>query len=140
MQVDFYILEASSNAQSWFFACQLLEKIYANQQIAYIHTNSREEAERFDALLWTYREDSFLPHQLVQTSADFSSPIVIGYEETIFHGDILLNLSKSIPSFHHQFSQIIEIVFSEPVVQQLARERYKQYRDQGYKITTHKEK
>ena len=60
MKIDFYILETTSSQQSSFFACQLLEKLYGEQQAPiFVYTNTREEAQRFDALLWTYRDDSF---------------------------------------------------------------------------------
>jgi DNA polymerase-3 subunit chi len=51
-----------------------------------------------------------------------------------------MNLSRDIPAFYSQFKHVIEIVFPDPVVQQLARTRYKQYRDQGHEINTIKVK
>lgn len=139
MKVDFYILEATSGQKSLFYACQLLEKIYAEQKRVYINTSSKEEAERFDGLLWTYRDDSFLPHNLYNPTDDCPPPIQIGYGETpAAHQEVLLNLCKEIPRFYKQFTHVIEIVFSDPLVQQLARERFKQYRDQGCEINTYK--
>lgn len=139
MKIDFYVLEVTQAQKSLFFACQLLEKIHAENKRAYIHANSLEEAERLDGLLWTYREDSFIPHNIYQASDDAPPPIQIGYgEKPLHHQDILINLGKEIPEFYQQFNHVIEIVFTDPLVQQLARERYRLYRDNGYQITTHK--
>lgn len=138
MIIDFYILNAATYQQSLFFACQLLEKIYHEQQSAYVYLNSHEEAERFDNLLWTYRDNSFLPHYIHQTNDPSPPPIQIGYAGiSVLLQGILINLAENIPPFYPQFDRIIEIVFSEPQMQQLARERYKQYRDQGYEINVH---
>lgn len=135
MNIDFYILETASRQKAWFFACQLLEKLYLEQQkTVFVHTQSREEAESLDALLWTYRDDSFIPHTL---SGSSEAPIQIGYDDNhASNQSVLVNLNQGIPGFYSQFEHVIEIVFSDPVVQQLARERYKQYRDQGHNINT----
>lgn len=140
MKVDFYILDIESKQRSHLFACQLLEKAYREEKRVYVKVNSKEEAERFDALLWTYREDSFIPHQLYQAE-DPSPPLIqIGFDSAAPHSqqDLLINLCSDFSSFFQQFPQVIEIVFSDPTVQQLARERYKQYRDLGSDIQTHK--
>lgn len=138
MQVDFYILETGNAQQSLFYACQLIEKAYQDQQKVYIHANSKEEAERLDNLLWTYKEDSFLPHQIYQET-DFPPPIQIGTgNPPSDQQDLLINLNHLIPNFYTQFKRVIEIVFADPQVQQLARERFKQYRDQGCLMNTFK--
>jgi DNA polymerase III subunit chi len=143
MKIDFYILDQASGQKSLHFACRLLEKAYAENQRVYIQVNSKEEAERLDTFLWTYRDDSFLPHNLYdQATHSCPPPIQIGYNETpkdySNSNNILLNLSREIPGFFKQFERVIEIVFSDSRVQQLARERYRYYRDQGYEMNTHK--
>lgn len=139
VKIDFYVLETTGGQQSLFFACQLIEKIYAEHQQLYVHTNSREEAERLDALLWTYHDDSFLPHSLYQPDVISSAPIQIGYGEAPKEmTKVMLTLCSAIPAFYEQFTEVMEIVFPDPPVQQLARERYRQYRDQGHDVNTHK--
>jgi DNA polymerase-3 subunit chi len=140
MKIDFYILENADKQKSLIFACQLIEKIYTQHDI-YIHLQSKEAAEYFDNLLWCYREDSFLPHQIYDASDNNPPPIQIGYQANLpQHKATLINLHQEVPSFYQDFNRLIEIVFSEPTMQQLARERYKQYRDQGHELVTYKEK
>lgn len=137
MKVDFYVIEAASGQQSLLFACQMLEKMHEEQKRVYVHTRSREDAERLDALLWTYKDDSFLPHHIYDKAASFSPPIQIGSGEApASHPETMLNLCPEIPAFYQQFSHIIEIVFADPPVQQLARVRFKQYRDLGCEMNT----
>lgn len=139
MKIDFYILESATTAQkAWLYACQLIEKAHAEQKQVFVHTTSKEDATRIDDLLWTYKEDTFIPHNLYQAADDFPPPIQIGFGENPKQKDTLINLSREIPGFYQQFNHVIEIVFSDPLVQQLARERYKQYRDQGFEINTYK--
>lgn len=138
IKVEFYILEANQH-KSLHFSCQLLEKMYQEEKRTYVHFNSREEADRLDGLLWTYREDSFLPHQLYDEANDCPPLIQLGFSDTpISPGEVLLNLSEKFPIFYQRFNHVIEIVFTNPVVQQLARERYRQYREEGCEIITHK--
>lgn len=137
--IDFYILEEASNLKSQHFACRLLEDLHQHNEKIYIHTSTRDEAERLDTLLWTFKEDSFLPHNLYDPADEFPPAIQIGCKDAPKdHQHILLNLDRSVPSFYTQFQRVIEIVFSDPNVQQLARDRFKYYRDNGCNITTHK--
>lgn len=138
MNIAFHVLELSSGLPSLRYICGLIEKI-DKQQPVYIFVNSQDEAERLDTLLWTYRDDSFIPHQLLRTDDDMPPPIQIGHREppASLRGT-LINLRQEIPAFFKQFDPMIEIVFSDPVMQQLARERYRQYRDQGCDIQTYK--
>jgi DNA polymerase-3 subunit chi len=139
-KIDFHILEETSGLKSLHYACQLIEKTYQQQKRSiYIHVNSPEEADHFDTLLWTFRDDSFLPHDLHDPTHHASAPIEIGFNEAPSrHDNIMINLHNNIPRFYAQFNQVIEIVFSDASMQQLARARFKQYRDAGCEINTYK--
>lgn len=136
MNIDFYVLNEVSRPQGLHLVCRLIETCYLSQEKVFIHT-TKEEALLLDKLLWVYREDSFIPHQLYSTSADLSIPVLIGEGELpSFFSGVIVNLHQS--PISSLSSRVIEIVFSEATMQQLARERYKQYRALGYDITTHK--
>lgn len=138
MKIDFYVLDTESSKVAHHFACELVEKMYAERATSiFLHTNSEQEAEYFDALLWTYRDNSFLPHAIYTTTHDNMAPILIGYgEHPPCSKTVLLNIHQDIPPFFQSCEQVIEIVFSNPLVQQLARERYKKYRDLGIELNT----
>lgn len=138
MKIDFYVLEDTSYQQALIKACQLIETAYGNGQTVYIHVPSQEEAARLDTFLWTFRDDSFIPHQLHDKTDTNPPPVQIGHTDSPPIADILINLSKDAPTTYQKFPHLIEIVFSDPSVQQLARDRYRQYREQGCEITTHK--
>lgn len=55
----------------------LLEKTLERGWRAVVRCSGRAEAERLDELLWTYRDDSFLPHSLAGAADDARQPVLI---------------------------------------------------------------
>jgi DNA polymerase-3 subunit chi len=138
-RIDFYIIEETGANVRWRLACRLIEKAYKNRHRIYVNTQNENEANHLDELLWTYREDSFLPHSLYGDGPEPAPPIQIGYQVTPDkHRDILINLSQDVPVFYQQFLRVLEIVSTEPAVQNISREHYRQYRTDGFDIQTHK--
>lgn len=138
-KIDFYILSENATDAHFKLACRLVEKAYKNQHRIYIHTANQTDTHRMDELLWTYRDDSFLPHNIYGDGPDPAPPIQIGFAVTPDkHRDILINLSSTIPEFYTQFIRVLEVVENNPTIQERARENYKIYRAKNYSITTHK--
>src|SRR3990167_9897442 len=139
MKVDFYVMENMGRMQALRDLCLLLEAPYADGQRIYVHTAGKEEAEQLDKLLWTYRDDSFLAHQIKAAGEDNDAPIIIGINDTPTKTEgVLVNLTNQIPPFYQKFSRMIEVVFSDPAAQQAARERFRQYLEAGLELNTHK--
>ena len=55
----------------------LLEKTLERGWKAVVEVGSRARAEALDAALWTWRDDSFLPHGLVGGGDDAEQPVLI---------------------------------------------------------------
>lgn len=139
MKIDFYILEDASKQQALLFACQLIEKKYLENESIYTHFATDKEANQFDQLLWTFREDSFVPHQLTNDNRDGICTIEIGDQQPNPHlNNVMINLSNQLPTCHPQFQHLIEIISADANAQQLARDRYRQYRELGYELNTQK--
>ena len=138
-KIDFYILPEGEAQTRFNLACRLIEKAYKNRHRIYIHTENQADAHQLDEMLWTYREDSFLPHNLYGEGPEPAPPIQIGFDaHPEKHRDILINLSLQIPAFFQQFNRVLELVSNEANIQESARERFRNYRAQGIEITTHK--
>ncbi|MDG2289493.1 MAG: DNA polymerase III subunit chi [Woeseiaceae bacterium] len=136
-QVDFYVLDKFDEHSRYTFACKLAEKAWRLENTIHIHTMSQADAERLDELLWTFRDGSFVPHELV--SSGDPAPVSIGYDSnTIASRDLLINLCDEIPAFADTFPRIAELVTSEENCRQKSRERYAIYRDQGHTLEMHK--
>jgi DNA polymerase-3 subunit chi len=73
-EVLFYHLESQPLERA---LPQLLEKTLERGWRAVVETSSRERAQALDALLWTYRDDSFLPHGLAGGETDPDQPVLI---------------------------------------------------------------
>lgn len=138
-KIDFYILSEGTARTRFLLACRLIEKAYKNRHRVYIHTQNQADAHLLDEMLWTYRDDSFLPHNLYGEGPDPAPPIQIGFDLTPDkQRDILINLSSQVPPFFAQFNRVLEIVPNDAEAQAISRENYRTYRTQGYDITTHK--
>jgi DNA polymerase-3 subunit chi len=136
---DFYIIEESQVNARLRLTCRLIEKAYKNRHRIYVHTDSETTAHQLDEMLWTYREDSFLPHNLYGDGPEPAPPIQIGFAVTPEkQRDILINLSKDVPIFYTQFTRVLEIISNETEIQAAGREHYKQYRADGHPINIHK--
>jgi len=139
-RIDFYILNQAGQHSRQSFACRLAEKAYRLNHTVHIHTASRDDAERLDELLWTFRDGSFVPHHcLTKRVAGQESPVTIGCdEEQLEPRDLLINLCDEIPPFAEAFPRVAELVTSDNDCKQLSRKRFTAYRDQGHSLETHK--
>jgi DNA polymerase-3 subunit chi len=55
----------------------LVEKTLERGWRAVVECGSRERAEAIDGVLWTFRDDSFVPHGLAGESSDPDQPVLI---------------------------------------------------------------
>ena len=136
-QVDFYVLDRDGEHARNTLACKLAEKAWRMENTIHIHTMNQADAERLDELLWTFRDGSFVPHELI--GGDTNAPVTIGFGElTGEPRDLLITLCDEIPAFANTFPRVAELVTSDEDCRAKSRQRYAAYRDQGYKIETHK--
>jgi DNA polymerase-3 subunit chi len=137
-KIDFYILTENSRANRHQLVCRLVEKAYGNGHRICIYTESQGEASQIDELLWTYREQSFLPHALYNKADHALTPILIanGLQQTDEH-DVLINLAPTAPAFFSQFERLLEPVDNNPEQRDSSRQRYRYYRDCGYPLNSH---
>lgn len=137
-RVDFYLLSDTQPDALWRVACRLLEKAYLKGHRVFVACASKEDAEHLDELLWTFKDDSFIPHNLEGEGPEPPPPVHIGYQqEPARFNDILLNLTAEVPAFYSQFKRVIELVPAEEEQKVLSRLRYKTYKAKGCPIQTH---
>jgi DNA polymerase-3 subunit chi len=136
-RVDIYLLETDDSATRRITACRLIEKIYRQGLTVFAQVDNDEEAQRFDDLLWTFRQGSFVPHEPFRTGAQ-EAPVVIGSGSSVPGGqDVLINLSANLPEGYEIYPRIAEIVDQDPSIRSAGRLRYRQYQSQGMDIQTH---
>lgn len=137
-RIDFYIVDNEQQSSRALLACRLAEKAFSLKNQIYIYTTDELQANELDDLLWTYRAGSFVPHQLLGTQADSDCPVLIGHTDAPEGlNQVLINLNMAVPLFFSRFERVVEIVNQDETQRQLARERFKFYRDRGYDLHTH---
>lgn len=139
-QIDFYVLEVANTFEAQSnFACRLIDKAFAQGNNILIATENAQASQDIDALLWSFRPESFLPHAITGSEADANTPIVISHDENdVEHHDVLVNLRHSVPKQFSRFERLVEIVIQKQEVLDLSRKNFAFYKKRGYPINTHK--
>lgn len=140
-KVVFYLLEASNETHQqpahFALACLLATRSYRQKQKCLVHCQNQALAEQFDELLWQLPNDAFVPHNLSGEGPAGGAPVEICWQApSQMNRQVLINLSDTIPDFHHRFRHIIDFVPAQDDLKPQARERYKQYRAAGYQLET----
>jgi DNA polymerase-3 subunit chi len=139
-QVEFHILNEAGDIPRLRYACQLIEQAYKQGQRSHVYVADDDQAKRMDEMLWTFRDQAFIPHELLTTATPSHPRImaVIGtsLDAPIEFQTILINLRDAMPEQLGSFPRICEVVDADPQHKQLARDRYRLYRDQGCKLET----
>jgi DNA polymerase-3 subunit chi len=137
-QVDFYILQTTNPLERERLACKLAEKAWQQNYRVFIYAESSTHAQQLDNLLWTFRQDSFVPHEILIDSVQPTMPIYIGYGSQIAtEMTALINLTDTVPDLFFQYQRIAEIVENTETAKSLGRERYRFYRDKGLELKKH---
>lgn len=142
MQVDFYVLKSPAGTERQRTACRLAEKAWQRGHRVFIHTDSVEAAKHIDDMLWSYRQDSFVPHAMLRDRLEVEEserePVLVG-DGAVEPSDIdvLINLAEAVPSFAARSTRVAEIVAGDDSSRRSGRTRYRHYRDQGVEIQQH---
>lgn len=138
-RVDFYISPSHAAQARQQLACRIADKAYQQNCKIYIHTDSEQETRLLDDLLWTFKQDSFLPHACHGSEEQNNSAIVIGHQQQApnVNKDVLINLARQVPLFFSQFERVAEMINENEDQKQHGRDRFRFYRDRGYELKTH---
>ncbi|MFT0211883.1 DNA polymerase III subunit chi [Pseudomonas sp. F1_0610] len=130
MRVEFYVLPSQAMADRLHTACRLALKGWRSGMPVFIRAQDTAQCSDLDQRLWTFRQDTFVPHCLAQDS--LSSPVIIGIEQQpLAKNGLLINLHPSPCEEHQHFSRIIEIVNQEPSLLEQCRDHFRYYRNLG---------
>lgn len=138
IHVNFYLLKNEQPAAKWLVACRLTEKAYLKGHRVYVHCTNQQDAEYLDEMLWAFKEDSFIPHNLQGEGPEPPPPVQIGFnKEPRGFEDILINLAHDVPSFFMKFKRIMEIVSHNEQEKERSRAHYRIYKQRGCDLHTH---
>ena len=137
-KIDFYVVAPEGRANRFLLACRVADKARRAGHRVTINTGSEEEARHMDRLLWTFNDQSFVPHARIGEADPAINPVLIG-DASAAHDehDVLINLAPDVPTYFARFQRLAECVDNDDAVRQASRERYRFYRDRGYPLELH---
>jgi DNA polymerase III subunit chi len=120
-------------------ACRVTEKAYLAKQKVVVLLDDADTLRRFDELLWTFGDGSFVPHDGVASPESRCEAPVALTTGTLppDHADVLINLSGAVPPFFERFARVAELLDARPEVRAAGRERFKSYRARSIEPQTH---
>ena len=139
-QVDFYVRADASPDALARFACRLVEQVWKRGHAVLVLADSDASARRLDDLLWTFRDESFIPHRKIDPNGPpATEPVLVGTPGA-WHGaiDVLINLTPSVPDEAARASRIAEFVPAGGAGRGAGRTRYRAYRSRGFELRTHR--
>ncbi len=137
-QVDFYGLPQPGIKARLGFACRLAEKAYKLQHKVHVYVSDSKTAAEFDDLLWTFRDDSFVPHEQLGVGEPTGAPVTVSCGEDLpANCELLINLTDDTPDFADSFPRIAELVSSDVESKTHGRRRYAAYRKKGCELAYH---
>ena len=138
--VNFYSLEKSQDLH--LSICTLIRELYklsGQVIICDYHSN----LEKIDKLLWTFEQNSFLPHKIYEPRATLDTPILLLAEKylnnlLIFkeYDSIINNLDEPIIQAENQF-KVYEFVESTEEKEIISRKKYTIYKNNNF-VLDHK--
>lgn len=141
-QATFYLLDTSASEGDLTaveaLACDLAADAWRRGKRIQIACRDQEQAQRLDEALWQRDPHAFVPHNLAGEGPRFGAPVELSWPEKRSSAprDILISLLAQFADFATAFHEVIDFVPFEDELKQLARERYKAYRNAGFHLTT----
>lgn len=143
-RVDFYVSGEPGEAVRLRLACRVTEKAYLAHQRVLVWSDEATLLPRFDELLWTFGDGSFVPHDVLTTpGAPSDAPVVLTTGALPADdfldpaGCVLINLGQAVPPFFAKFTRVAEFLDGRPEVRGAGRERFKAYRSHSIEPQTH---
>jgi len=137
-QVMFYMIEndetGAQNKAAWVHTCFQAAYFYRQNQAVYIYTGDQALAHEIDELLWSFDPDSFVPHNLQGEGSARGAAVEIGWQAPKNRRPVLINLTSEVPNFANRYAMIVDFVPADEELKQLARTRYRAYRQMGFNV------
>ena len=120
-------------------ACRVAEKAYLAKQTVVVLFDEPALLPKFDEMLWTFGDGTFVPHDaVVAEGARCEAPVALTTGPLpAGHADVLINLGNSVPERFEKFARVAEFLDGRPEVRAAGRERFKLYRGKSIEPQTH---
>ena len=117
---------------------RLLLKNIQKKKTSLVFCGDQSEILALSKNLWANSEINFLPHSVNKLYEN--EMIVLSDDRIDFMDDTLINFSSSIINGFNRYLKLIELVSDDEKTKEKARNRFKFYKDCGYKVNSVDEK
>ena len=136
-RADFYLLSEAGDAARERFACRLAAKVYGLDHRVHLRVPDAAALERLDGLLWTFSDDSFVPHDVVLDGRATAPVTLADAHRALPAGtDVCINLCDDVVDAACE--RIAEIVAADEPARAAGRRRYAAYRERGLALEMHR--
>ena len=139
-RADLYLLSTPSMTEQVNFCCRLTEKAFVDFKRIHIQTSESIQNEALDTALWTFKPESFLPHDIGQAVKPLP-PIIIDSEnlqDALFaESNLLILMATKLPDNAKDFDRMCILVPNNEQDIQEARNLYKALKTQGIEVHIH---
>ena len=127
------------------YSCRVIRKVRATNKRVVVFTSHVDRLAQLDQSLWTFSALDFIPHVNVNSPLASATPVLLAHDaDCAPASDVLLTLDdEAPPSFEKLFARyqrVIEVVSCDAEDKQLARMRFKSYRERGFQPVAHQMK
>ena len=133
-KVDFFIWPMCNKLQHDVTVCHLIQSVLRAEKTISVLLDEADECRRFNSLLWTFEDTSFLPHGI----EDEDCPVKLTINFDKCGEDTLVNLGKSYPISPKRFRRIIETAGHDELTRTNARKKFGAYKDLAIEVNYHK--
>ncbi len=104
----------------------------------YLHCTDKAQSEQIAEHFWQVEPEQFIAHNLVGEGPKYATSIEIGHQDVkpSWNRQLVINVAENETTFANKFTEVVDFVPCEEKAKQLARERYKIYRQAGYQLQT----
>lgn len=134
----FYLLDDVTEEQQLTLLCHLVTDAWREHRSVRVWCRDQQAAEQLDQALWQQPADAFVPHQLVTEGTAHSATVELCWPTAEVRSrrvKVLVNWSEQWQSAQGSSLLIDQVPVAEQA-RAAARERYKQYRQQGMQLST----
>ncbi len=137
-QVDFYLLAQNDLAEQMQFCARLCEKATAHQLRAHVLTSSAFETKALDEALWSYREDSFLPHAVEDQAQACVERVTLSHASIkSAHQDLLVLTQPRLSPGWEAYRRVALVIANDERLIQASRQLYRQLQTQRFTLNIH---
>jgi DNA polymerase-3 subunit chi len=132
--IDFHV----NTADKLLHVCKVVRKAYKAGKKVVCFSSDAVTLTQLDKALWSFSPLDFLPHTHASAPLADKTPILLSQAgQDVSHYEVLVNLDAQWPPFFSRFERLIEVVGLDESDKKAGRERYKFYRDRGYRLQIH---